>query len=78
LLSFDVTLQKNITMTTIVINEKTKIGKLIMNMIIETNCGKVIDEKKPNRQTRAAINDSIAGKVHKVKSVTELMQKLAE
>lgn len=65
-------------MTTIVINEKTKIGKLIMNMIIETNCGKVIDEKKSNRQTVAAINDSIAGRVHKVKSVNELMQKLSE
>lgn len=64
-------------MTTIVIYEKTKIGKLIMNLIIETNCGKVINEKKPNRQTLAAINDSITGKVHKVKSVNELMQKLA-
>jgi hypothetical protein len=33
-------------MTTVVIDEKTKIGKLIMNMIKETNCGKIINHKK--------------------------------
>jgi len=65
-------------MTTIVINEKTKIGKLIMNMIIETNCGKIIGENGPNKKTLGAINDSVAGKVHKTKSVKELMEKLAK
>jgi hypothetical protein len=33
-------------MTTIVIDEKSKLGKLIMNLIKETNCGKIIDTDK--------------------------------
>jgi hypothetical protein len=33
-------------MTTIVINENTKMGKLIMTIIKETNCGKIIQDNK--------------------------------
>jgi len=32
-------------MTTIVIDDKTKMGKLVVSIVKETNCGKVIDTK---------------------------------
>lgn len=65
-------------MTTVVIDEKSKMGKLIMNLIKETNCGKIIDDKKPNRETLESLKDSLNGKVTKTKSVKDLMQKLSE
>lgn len=74
-------------MTTIVINEKTKIGKLIMNMIRETKCGQIIDEKKqdkeycklphiPNAETIKAMKDAKAGKGTKFTSTKELFKAL--
>lgn len=56
-------------MTTIVINENTKMGKLVMTIIKETNCGKKIQDKKkdrkecdfphtPNAKTIEALNEA--------------------
>ncbi len=58
-------------MTTIVIDEKTKIGKLIMDMIKETNCGKIIRDKKDGKldslisRTESDIN---SGKTKKIET----------
>jgi len=56
-------------MTTIVIDEKSKTGKLILIMIRETNCGKIIEEKEPDnldhliRQTEFDIR---SGRIKKI------------
>lgn len=54
-------------MTTVIINEKTKKGRIILDLIREMSCGKIItdnlnDEKTPNDKTRMAFRDAIEGK----------------
>jgi hypothetical protein len=74
-------------MTTIVINENTKMGKLIMTIIKETNCGKIIQDNKkgandcgfshaPNKETIEALKEAKAGKTKKYESAKDLFKAL--
>jgi len=74
-------------MTTIVIDERTRIGKLILDMIHETNCGKILEEKKrrnqicglshiPNAETIKAIEEAETGMVNEYNSTSDLFKSL--
>ncbi len=74
-------------MTTIVIDEKSKMGKLVMTIIKETNCGKIIQDKKrdrkecdfphtPNAKTIEALNEAKEGKTKKYESTKDLFKAL--
>ncbi len=57
-------------MTTIVINEKTKKGRIIVDLIREMGVGEIIESKKgsgqiPNDTTMKAIRDAYEGKTIK-------------
>ncbi|NEW83266.1 MAG: hypothetical protein GZ094_12975 [Mariniphaga sp.] len=64
-------------MTTIIINERTEKGKSLLNFLEKfSNEEFIIFDKKPNRETIRAIEDSTNGKVVKTKNVSDLMKKL--
>lgn len=64
-------------MTTIIINERTEKGKSLLKFPEKFNGEEFIQiDKKPNRETVRAIEDSRNGKVVKTKSVSDLMKKL--
>lgn len=65
-------------MTTIIINERTKLGKLILGMIKETKCGEIVDFKKeiPNKETSRAILDAKNGKTKKYENTDALFNDL--
>jgi hypothetical protein len=50
-------------MTTIIINEKTKKGRIILDLIREVNGGKIIESDKniPNDKTMKAIQEAEEG-----------------
>jgi lysophospholipid acyltransferase (LPLAT)-like uncharacterized protein len=50
-------------MTTIIINEKSKKGKIVLQLIKELGIGKIVGEKttRPNKVTLDAINDAYEG-----------------
>jgi len=55
-------------MTTIIINEKTKKGKLILALIREMGVGRIVgeqDENTPNQTTIDAMEETKAGKTTK-------------
>ena len=63
-------------MTTIIINERTEKKKLL-NFLEKFNVEEfIVIDKKPNRETKRAIEDSKKGKVTKTKDVSDLMKKL--
>jgi len=52
-------------MTTIIINERTKKGRIILGLVRELSCGKIVNdetEKFPNNKTIKAINEANEGK----------------
>lgn len=64
-------------MTTIIINERTEKGKSLLNFLEKFNGEEfIVIDKKPNRETKRAIEDSKKGKVTKTKDVSDLMKKL--
>lgn len=71
-------------MTTIIINEKTKKGQIILDLIREMGVGKIIDDKIeaediPNKKTIKAIQEAKEGKTIKcigLKSYLNLKVKL--
>lgn len=64
-------------MTTIIINEQTKKGKSLLNFLEEFKGEEFIQiEKKPNKATIRAIEDSRKGKIVKTKNVNDLIKKL--
>jgi len=62
-------------MTTVIINNKTKRGKLLLNLIREMDCGEILSDE-PNEETRKAINDARNGRVSKALSANELIKEL--
>lgn len=62
-------------MTTVIINNKTRKGKLILNLIREMGCGEILSDE-PNEETRKAIDDARNGKVSKALSAAELIKEL--
>jgi len=65
-------------MTTIVINEKTKKGKLIIDLIKEMGVGKIIDNsnKEPNKTTLNAIEDARTGYTTKCTDFNDYLNKV--
>jgi len=58
-------------MTTVIINGKTKKGKIILDLIKEMRCGRIISGT-PNEETTRAIKSAREGRVKKVKNSSEL------
>ncbi len=69
-------------MTTIIINEKSKKGKVILDLLKEMGVGKIISEKsqnkslKPNKDTLLAIKDAIEGNTIKCDSFEDYLEKV--
>ena len=68
-------------MTTIVINEKTKKGRIILDLIREMGIGKIVDDKKeslniPNLETIKAIQEAGEGKTIKCMNFEDYLQKV--
>lgn len=62
-------------MTTVIINNKTRKGKLILDLIREMGCGEILSDE-PNEETKRAIEDARAGKLTKARSASELIKEL--
>ena len=66
-------------MTTIIINEKTKKGKIILDLIREMGLGKIIDDEvknTPNKKTSNAIREAINGETTKCSSFNDYLEKV--
>jgi len=68
-------------MTTIIINEKTKKGRIILDLIREMGIGKIVDDKKeslniPNLETIKAIQEAGEGKTIKCMNFEDYLQKV--
>jgi hypothetical protein len=66
-------------MTTIIINERTRKGKIILELIREMGVGKVIDEnsdKVPNQPTLKAMHDAETGNTVKCTSFSDYLEKV--
>jgi hypothetical protein len=62
-------------MTKVIINNKTKKGKLILDLIREMNCGEIIEEE-PNEETIKAIQEARNGELKKAENSKDLSDKL--
>jgi hypothetical protein len=68
-------------MTTIIINEKTKKGKIILDLVREMGVGRIIEEKKTenrklNNVTKQAVKEANEGKTTKCKSFDDYLKKV--
>ncbi len=68
-------------MTTIIINEKTKKGRIVLNLVRELSCGKIIGENiegenTPNDKTRLAIREASEGKTIKCTDFDDYLGKV--
>jgi hypothetical protein len=68
-------------MTTVIINEKTKKGQIILDLIKEMGIGKIIDETKSkspvfNDTTLQAIKEAQEGKTIKCTSFEDYLNKV--
>lgn len=67
-------------MTTIIINEKTKKGKIILQLIQEMKVGKIIDNKQlvqdANELTLTAIKDAKQGRTIKCSDFDDYLEKV--
>ena len=62
-------------MTKVIINNKTKKGKLILDLIREMNCGEILEEE-PNEETIKAIQEARNGELKKAENSKDLSDKL--
>jgi len=67
-------------MTTIIINERTKKGRIIVDLIREMGIGKIVEDKKesfsiPNNETIKAIQEAGEGKTIKCIDFDDYLQK---
>jgi len=62
-------------MTKVIINNKTKKGQLILDLIREMNCGEIIEEE-PNEETIKAIQEARNGELKKAENSKDLSDKL--
>ncbi|MBN2262818.1 MAG: hypothetical protein JW735_07895 [Prolixibacteraceae bacterium] len=65
-------------MTTVIINEKTKAGKSLIEYLRHSNHATIIEEKLPNTETLKAIEDIEEGKVNSYQSAKDLMTSLKQ
>lgn len=66
---------KTTIMTTVIINNKTKKGKLILDLIREMECGEILYDH-PNEETHTAIDDARKGNLKMAESASELCKEL--
>lgn len=80
--NFFVPLRKiSYNMTTIIINEKTKKGRIILDLIREMGVGKIVDEKMgseniPNDETIKAIQEARKGKTIRCNDFNDYLNKV--
>ena len=60
-------------MTTVIINERTKEGKALIEILQKMESAKIITAE-PNSTTVAAMQDVLKGKTHKADDVKDLMK----
>ncbi len=69
-------------MTTVIINEKSKKGRIVLDLIKELGIGTIINEKsskksfKPNKDTMLAIKDAIDGNTVKCDDFKDYLEKV--
>jgi len=66
-------------MTTVIINEKTKKGKLVLALIREMGVGRIVEdqhEKIPNQTTINAMEEAKAGKTTKCRDFNDYLEKV--
>jgi hypothetical protein len=65
-------------MTTVIINEKTKAGKSLIEYLRHSNHATIIEEKQPNAETLQAMKEIEEGKVTSYNSAKEMMKTLKQ
>jgi len=65
-------------MTTVIINEKTKAGKSLIEYLRHSNHATIIEEKQPNAKTLQAMKEIEEGKVKSYSSAKEMMSTLKQ
>ncbi len=65
-------------MTTVIINEKTKAGKSLIEYLRHSNHATIIEEEQPNAETLKAIKEVEEGKVTSYSSAKEMMSALKQ
>jgi hypothetical protein len=66
-------------MTTIIINERTKKGRIILDLVRELSCGKILEDdsrKSPNSKTLKAIKEAKEGKIVHCKDFDDYIKKV--
>ncbi len=66
-------------MTTVIINEKTKKGQLVLALIREMGVGRIVDdqhEKTPNQTTINAMEEAKTGKTIKCRDFDDYLEKV--
>lgn len=69
-------------MATVIINEKSRKGRIVLDLIKELGIGKIISEKsgkkslKPNKDTLLAIKDAIEGNTVKCNDFRDYLEKV--
>ena len=66
-------------MTTIIINERSKKGCIILDLVRELSCGKIINDDKvylPNNKTVMAIQEASEGKTIKCNDFEDYLNKV--
>ena len=66
-------------MTTIIINERSKKGRIILDLVRELSCGKIINDDRlnlPNSKTIKAIQEASDGKTIKCNDFEDYLNKV--
>jgi len=63
-------------MTTVIINEKTKAGKSLIEFLKHSKQAQIIEEKKPNANLLKSMKEAEEGKVIRANDVNDLLAKL--
>ncbi len=66
-------------MTTIIINERTKKGQIILDLVRKLSCGEIINEDAtfiPNKKTTKAIHEVIEGKTIRCADFDDYLKKV--
>jgi hypothetical protein len=66
-------------MTTIIINERTKKGRIILDLVRELSCGKILNDNPvelPNSKTLKAIREAKEGKTIQCSDFSDYLKKV--
>lgn len=65
-------------MATVIINNKSKAAKLMLEYLKTQSYVKIVEENEPNTYLLKSINEAKSGKVIRAKNVHDLIEKLNE